>query len=209
VVASTAGYALAFVSIYAHPHPWLQASTWICERVPHDAILMIETWDDPLPVSAQGRSAGCSVEYQSISVDMHAPETDAKREQLLDALQTSDYVVLSSDRMYASLSRLPQRYPLASRYYQQLFAERLGFRLVAAPAVYPSFAGLLLQDNPRAGIGLATPALLAQRQRAGWSIDLGRADESFTVYDHPQPLIFAKTERLPRAEMERLLSVSQ
>jgi len=206
VLMFTVGYALAFVRIYAQQHAWLQASAWICEHVPQGATLMVETWDDPLPVSAPGRDVGCPVAYSSIAVDMHAAETDAKREQLLDALQSCDYVVLSSDRLYASLTRLPQRFPLAIRYYQQLFRERLGFQLVAAPAVYPNLGGVILCDNPRTGTDLATPALLAQRKLSGWVIDLGRADESFTVYDHPQPLIFAKTEHLARTELEKRLT---
>lgn len=202
---STVLYALAFVRIYAQPHPWLQASAWLCEHVPPGATLMADVWDDALPVYSTTRAGGCAQEYSHVIVDLHATESPAKSEQLLNGLLVCDYIVLPSDRLYASLSRLPERFPLASRYYQQLFAERLGFRLVNAPAVYPNLAGVTLRDNPRAGLALPIPPLLAEGRPVGWVIDLARADESFTVYDHPQPLIFQKFERLSREELQHRL----
>jgi hypothetical protein len=142
-----------------------------------------------------------------LTVDFHTLDTGARLEELLDAIEASDYIVLSSQRLYGSLSRSPQYFPLANRYYQQLFAERLGFRLVAAPTVYPQWAGVTLLDNPRAGLPLPTPPLLAASRPSGWVLDLGQADESFTVYDHPQPLIFARVERLAREELESLIAL--
>lgn len=198
-------YALAFARIYAQPHPWLQASAWLCEHVPAGATLMADVWDDALPVYSTTGAAGCAQEYSHFAVDLHGAESSAKREQMLDGLLACDYIVLPSDRLYASLTRLPERFPLASRYYQQLFAERLGFRLVAAPAVHPNLAGVTLRDDPRAGLPLPIPRVLAESRPAGRVIDLGRADESFTVYDHPQPLIFQRFERLSREELQHRL----
>jgi hypothetical protein len=37
-------------------------------------------------------------------------------------------------------------------------------------------------------------------------LDWGRADESFTVYDHPLPLVFKKTRALSHDELRALLS---
>jgi hypothetical protein len=136
---------------------------------------------------------------------MYTPDSEAKLEELLDALQAADYIALSSQRLYGSISRLPERYPISSRYYRELFAERLGFQLVAAPAVYPQLAGITLLDNPRAGLALPSPPLLAANKPDGLVIEMGRADESFTVYDHPQPLIFAKVAHLSRYQHEAVL----
>ena len=203
---STAFYAAAFVRVYGQTHPWLQATAWICEHAPPESALSADAWDDSLPIYSQ-REGGCPVEYRSLVLDLHAPDSPALRQQLLDTLEACDYIVLASDRLYAPLSRFPELYPLASRYYQGLFTERLGFQLVCAPAVYPSVAGITLRDNPRAGLPLATPALLAQRPLSGVVLNLGRADESFTVYDHPQPLVFARTERLSRERLSALLGI--
>lgn len=205
VLVTTLSYALAFLNIYSHPHPWLQASSWLCQCLPEGSTIVVEYWDDPLPVRSNARSSGCRQKFAFVQLDLYAPDTAAKLEQLLDAIQSSDYIVLSSQRLYATITRLPQRYPMTSRYYQQLFAERLGFQLVAAPAVYPRLCGIVLVDNPSAGLELATPRLLEDSRPTGLAIDLGQADESFTVYDHPQPLVFAKVRQLLRSELRELL----
>jgi hypothetical protein len=49
------------------------------------------------------------------------------------------------------------------------------------------------------------PRLIAQKEALRRAINLGRADESFTVYDHPKPLVFRKTQQLARAELLELL----
>jgi len=204
VLASTVFYALAFARIYSQPHPWLQATAWICTHAPSGSKFSADAWDDVLPLEPY-EGDDCPPDYSRVVLDLHAADTAEKRAGLLDLLESCDYIVLPSDRLYAPLSRFPQRYPLASHYYQQLFAGHLGFELVAAPAVYPSLAGITLLDDPRAGLHLATPPLLQQRALPGLVLNLGRADESFTVYDHPQPLIFARVQRLSREDLERLL----
>jgi len=186
----------------------VQATAWICENVPARTTILTEYWDDPLPLGGIAARGGCPLPYTSLTMDFHTLDTGERLEELLDAIQASDYIVLSSQRLYGSLLRSPQYFPLAGRYYQQLFAERLGFRLVAAPAVYPQWAGVTLLDNPRAGLPLSTPPLLVASRPAGLVLDLGRADESFTVYDHPQPLIFRRVERLSRAELESLIALT-
>jgi hypothetical protein len=134
-------------------------------------------------------------------VDLHTLDSENRRDELISALVSADYVALSSQRLYAPLTRQPWYFPLAARYYQALFAGRLGFELVAAPAVYPSLAGVTFMDNPRDGLDLTTPPLLQSVRPRGLVLDLGYADESFTVYDHPQPLIFAKTTALTRDQL--------
>jgi hypothetical protein len=207
VVLSTVVYACAFLNVYRQPHPWLQATAWLCEHAPAGSTILTEYWDDPLPLGGATELGGCPLPYSLVTVDFHTLDTEARLEELLDAIQSSDYIVLSSQRLYGALPRSPQYFPLATRYYQQLFAERLGFRLVAAPAVYPQWAGVTLLDNPRAGLPLPIPPLLAASRPSGWVIDLGQADESFSVYDHPQPLIFARVERLSREELQSRIAL--
>lgn len=209
VVFGTAFYALAFLNIYAQPHPWIQATMYLCEHLPQGATVLTEYWDDPLPQYGAKERGGCPQEYTFFTVDMYDVDSEAGLGRLLDGLLASDCITLSSDRLYAPISRLARRYPTASRYYQQLFAERLGFKLASAPAVYPYLAGVTFLDNPRAGLPLPTLPLLAANRPAGWLIDLGRADESFTVYDHPQPLVFQRVERLSREELRARLQAER
>jgi hypothetical protein len=205
VLLVTVFYAAAFLNIYRQTHPWIQASAWLCQHLSPGSTVLTEIWDDPLPTRGAVADWRCPSGVTTLRLDMYAPDTEVKLEQLLDALQAADYIVLSSQRLYGPITRLPERYPISSRYYRELFAERLGFQLLAAPAVYPQLAGITLLDNPRAGLTLPSPPLLAANRPDGWVIDLGRADESFTVYDHPQPLIFANVSRFARHRQKALL----
>ena len=207
VLVCTSFYALAFLNVYRQVHPWIQASAWLCEHAPEGSTLLVEYWDDPLPVGPGNDGDGCARQYTHMQLDMYSLEGEGQSEVLLEALQRSDYIVLSSQRLYAPITRLSHRYPLASRYYQQLFAEQLGFRLVAAPTVFPQLAGVALVDDPRAGLTLSVPPLLAERVPPGLALSLGQADESFTVYDHPQPLVFQKVRPLNHEELQGLLGL--
>jgi len=106
--------------------------------------------------------------------------------------------------LYNTIPRLPKRYPLTSRYYQLLMGERLGFELVYYAAVYPEVFGISLMDDTFSDPSLPKPRLLAEREALRPSINLGRADESYSVYDHPKPLVFQKTRQLSRAELLEL-----
>jgi hypothetical protein len=206
VLLSTSLYAIAFLNVYRQTHPWIQASSWLCEHLPEGSTVMVEYWDDPLPVHSGGQGLGCREEYAFFQLDLYEPDIEVSLRNLLNGIEASDYIVLSSQRLYSPISRLTERYPVSSRYYRELFAERLGFELVAAPAVYPQLWGITLLDNPRARLPLPTLPLLAASRPAGLIVDLGQADESFTVYDHPQPLIFAKALRLSRQQLQKLIS---
>jgi len=207
VAASAVLYSLAFMNVYRQVHPWIQASQWLCPRLRTDTSVMIEWWDDPLPSGWTQLDLGCPSWVHYYTVDSHAQDDEDKLARLLDGLVTSDYVVLSSQRLYRPVTLWANSFPTTSRYFDALFAEELGFRLAAAPAVFPQLAGLTLVDDPREGLPLSVPPLLAASRPTSRVIILGKADESFTVYDHPQPLIFEKVEQLSAEQMrQRILS---
>jgi 4-amino-4-deoxy-L-arabinose transferase-like glycosyltransferase len=209
VLAPTLVFALALTGIYLRPHPWVEASRWICREVPAGSTLLIETWDQPLPA---GPPEACAGRYEVISLDLYAPEGNAKLEALLDALERADYVILASQRQYGTLPRLAERYPLAAAYYRLLLGGRLGFGLVQVTSSYPRLGPLVFVDEPLAGTGLPCPSGLGCRTAGPVSLEegklvlhLGRADESYSVYDHPRALIFSKQAELPREELRALL----
>jgi len=128
---------------------------------------------------------------------------------LLAYLQSADYIVLSTHRLYGTIPRLPERYPLTSRYYRALMAEELGFELVHLSTAYPGLAGVELVDDTFDHVGLPMPALMAEAEASRCALNLGMADESFTVYDHPKPLVFRRTVALSRAELEQALGLAE
>ncbi len=206
VLLATALYALATAAMYTRPHPWLAASDWICSQAPPGATLALEAWDDDLPAAAY---TCCLGRYRYLRPDSFAPDGVGKLDRLVATLAEADYIVLPSQRVYGTLGRLAGEYPLTSAYFRLLFAERLGFRLAAVETNYPRLGPLAIVDEPLRGTPLQRPALLAAQQPAPLVLNLGHADESYAVYDHPRVLIFKKERSLSPQELRALLTTNQ
>lgn len=178
-------YALSFALIYAAPHTWIAASEWLYREAPAGSTLAVEDWDValPLPLEVDGHARRIE-EYDVRVLTLYDEPDDAdKWEALASDLAGSDYVILASRRLYGSIPRLPERYPIATRYYDQLLAENLGFELVGEFTRGPEWLNPPIPPLPD-----AAPTLL-------------QPDESLVVYDHPRTLIFHNTERLPAVEL--------
>ncbi|HTD79400.1 MAG TPA: DUF2298 domain-containing protein, partial [Chloroflexota bacterium] len=176
VVSATAVWALAFSGIYDQPHSRIQASEWIYANIPAGATIATEHWDDRLPLALPG---GDTRRYQYQELTLYDPENTAKRDKLEASLDQSDYVILASRRLIDSIPRLPERYPLATTYYRLLTSGSLGFQRVGFFQVEPHIGQLGIDDS--------------------------RAQEDFTVYDHPQVEIWAKQPDYNSAAMRQLL----
>jgi hypothetical protein len=191
LVAATLAYAVAFAGIYHEPHSWIAASEWVYRQVPAGSTLAVEDWDTPLPLplDVDGRPRRIE-EYDLRVLTLYAePDGSAKWQGLTANLAASDYLIVASRRLYGSIPRLPDRYPVASSYYERLFAGDLGFELVAEFTRGPAWLNPRIPPLPG-----AAPAIL-------------RPDESFVVYDHPRALILRNAQHLPAADLLRRLEV--
>ncbi|HEY1390484.1 MAG TPA: DUF2298 domain-containing protein [Ktedonobacterales bacterium] len=170
---------LALLNIYSEPNTRVQASVWIYDHVSAGSTLTGEVWDDPLPIEAPparvdaqgvGYTASGAVinpsEYQQIGLNLYDDDTQQKADQLAQSLASANVVVISSQRLVKSIPKLPDRYPMTTRYYDLLFAGKLGFKLAAHFENHPNLLGITLDDSG--------------------------ADESFSVYDHPPVWIFTR-----------------
>ncbi len=171
------------------------------------SIIGNEHWDDGLPVRLDGKDAFYNW-YRGLSssgsgqMNLYDDDNLIKREQLLDWLDEVDYIALSSNRLYGSIARLPLRYPLTVAYYRALFDGSLGFALQAEFVSFPSLGSCQFPDQE-------TPfPLMSARytNRLPCSLPFPAAEEAFSVYDHPQVLIFAKTPAYSRAAAATLLT---
>ncbi|MDQ3655811.1 MAG: phospholipid carrier-dependent glycosyltransferase, partial [Chloroflexota bacterium] len=165
-VVTTMFYGAAFVSVYTNPQTRVEASEWITANVPVGSTIANEYWDLGLPLRVPSLAGH---EYETLNLDLYADENDQKLTQLMGSLQRTDYIVLSSGRLRDSITRMPWRYPMATRYYEALYSGELGFDEVAHFTSFPDLFGIEIDDRA--------------------------AEEVLTVYDHPEVTIFRKSER--------------
>ena len=171
--------ALALTNIYSQPNTRVQASEWIYDHIPAGAVLTNEIWDDPLPIGvpAARMEGGVDVtanghvinpgQYSQVGLNLYDEDTENKATVLSQQLAGADVIVISSQRLLRSIPKLPDRYPMTTRYYDLLFQGKLGFTLAATFENSPNLAGYRLDDTT--------------------------ADESFSVYDHPPVWIFTRS----------------
>jgi YYY domain-containing protein len=175
VVVASAAWSFAFTRIYTRPVTRVAASEWIYQHVPRGSVLANEHWDDPLPLPIPGNDPGF---YRGPQLPLYDPDEPKKLDTLVQMLTQADYINLTSNRLYGSIPRMPQRYPMTTEYYRRLFAGELGFKLVKTFTSYPTLGPWVINDD--------------------------RAEEAFTVYDHPKVLIF---EKQPDFSPERVRQV--
>ncbi|HEY7033556.1 MAG TPA: DUF2298 domain-containing protein, partial [Thermomicrobiales bacterium] len=178
VVGATALYAVAFTGIYHRPVTRVAASVWIYDNVPKGSTRTSVIWDDGLPMPLAGYPSPS--DYPEESLDLYADDNQKKLDDLMASLDKTDYVIESSTRIYGSIPRLPERYPMTTEYYRMLFSGDLGFELVKSFTSHPQIFGIDLNDD--------------------------HSEEAFTVYDHPPVLIFKKTPAYSHDAVEASLA---
>lgn len=175
VLAGTAVSGLAFSAIYLRPHTRVAASRWIYANASPPARFSNESWDDGLPFPLPGYDSGA---YAGPQMDLWGPDDRSKVDLIVKTLQGTDWIAITSNRVYANITRLPSVFPMTTAYYRALFDGRLGFERAAEFTSYPSLGPVKIPDD--------------------------RAEEQFTVYDHPRVLLFHKT---PKFSAERARSL--
>lgn len=174
-------WALAFVNgVYGSEHPWVTFARWTYANVPDGSCIAHEHWDEGIPASLDEPNGNALAHaYVQPELPMYEEDTQEKYDKLRGTLMNCDYIALASNRLWRTIPRLPERYPMSTRYYEALFSGALGFEQIYT-----------VENSPRLG-----PLV----------IDDQSADESFTVYDHPKPIMFKKTHQLSPAEWDALL----
>ncbi|HVE66414.1 MAG TPA: glycosyltransferase family 39 protein, partial [Thermoanaerobaculia bacterium] len=167
---------LAFTSIYRREHPRVTATRWIYQNIPPPAKVGNEVWDDGQPMPMPGYDVA---QYAGPVLPVVNPDSAQKVEDFVGALQEADWLAVTSNRAYGNQTRIPEVFPMLRAYYRALFDGRLGFELAADFSSYPSLGPLKIPDD--------------------------RAEEVFTVYDHPRVLLFRKTSRFSADRAKQIL----
>ncbi|MEO8538291.1 MAG: DUF2298 domain-containing protein [bacterium] len=172
VLLATAWWAMAFQSVYSQEHPRIAASQWIYDNAPPGSRITGEVWDDTIPYGIPGEENS----YRIVETTPYDTDSVEKVQKLVfgdpdnpnaTGLVSANYIAITSNRVRDSVKKLEREYPATIRYYELLDSGELGFERVATFQVHPTFLGISINDS--------------------------HAEESFTVYDHPEVRIYRKT----------------
>ena len=155
------------------------------------ALINESSWDDGLPLRMDGYDGFGGLYQGGLNFEMYWDDNPDKLARFTNTLDQGEYIFMSSNRQWATITRVPERYPLSITFYRHLigcppekdviwcynvarpgdFQGDLGYDLVKVFETYPS---------------LSIPGI------GSWAINDQFAEEAFTVYDHPKVLIFQK-----------------
>ncbi len=198
VVVATGFYGLAYVNgVYGGTHTAVRAAEWLNGSAADGANVVKEHWEESLP----------ALNHTFVHEELRLYEDDGfgKTTEVAHTLSRADYLIFFSNRLYGTIPRLPERYPITGRYYRALFSGELGYTLVRVETAYPELLGVRFVDDTFGRPGLPEPMLAGARgneDEGALTLDLGYADESFSVYDHPKVMIFRNEGRLDISQIQ-------
>jgi len=173
----TVVWGLMNFTVYIRPQTKIVATQWIRNMIPTTVTIYTEHWNDGLPLDLPDTPS-----YHRELLNVYDEPDDAtKARYLANKLTTGDFVIFSTRRIWATMPRLTDKYPVTSKFYTMFMAGRLGYTEVAAFTSYPQLFGFTINDDA--------------------------AEESLQVFDHPTVRIFQNTGRLPKEEIiQKLMS---
>jgi YYY domain-containing protein len=157
-------------------------------------------WDDGLPLRVDGYDAFGGIYTPDLNFNMYTDDNQVKLDHFINIFDQTEYILISSNRQWGTLPRLPERFPMSTIYYRSLLGcppeDTIGWcYIVAQPGMFQGSLGFQLvavfQSDPSLG-----------------PVDINDqfAEEAFTVYDHPKVLVFKKTDAYSAATARHILS---
>ena len=169
-------WTLMFFQIYLKQDVRLQANEWVNENLPQQSVVLTEA-GNMIEIPVSGSFTKHSFDFY------HLDENPQLRTQLIEKLVEADYFIVQSRRIFYNHQRLPEMFPLTNTFYENLFNGDLGFEHVQTFTSYPTL--------PLPGVKI--------------EIKDERAEETWTVFDHPVVRIYEKTHDYPMEYYEEIL----
>ena len=188
-----AHYTFAYLNVFSGAHPAQDVSKWLRENAEPGTVVIQEHWEEGIPNIIGFR--------MHEKLPMYEPDSSAKFSTVARLLADADYLVLFSNRLAATIPRLPERYPISTSFYEKLFNGELGYKTVYSSVRVPELFGVVYWDDPYERVPFGVPDGYTKPRGSLYNWDwFGWADESFTVYEHPHAILFQNTEKLEQTE---------
>ena len=156
-------------------------------------------FDYALPFRIDGYDPFGGMYRGDLNLQVYWDDNPQKLERLVGMLEQADYLFIPTNHQYAQITRLPERYPLTTKYYRELLgcpAER------DVAWCYGRAQPAMFQGR----LGYELAAVFENAPRLGpLVIDDQAAEEAFTFYDHPKVLIFRKSPGFRPADVRAVL----
>jgi YYY domain-containing protein len=175
VAAGTVLWGLSYTWAFIEPHPHRTASEWFSPMLADQQVVAFEHWDEHIGLHLE---KGVVERAELPSYEL--PENDEKIALWTGALARSDWVVLTSNRVYRTVLANPDRFEETARLYRLLLSGEAGFEVLAR-----------VRRGPRT-FGLRWP--------------VQRADESFLNYEFPQVVILRRVADINPEELAERVS---
>ena len=163
-------------------------------------------WDDGLPLrlGAQGYDGFGGLYQGGLNLQIYWDDNADKLARFVDTLSQGDVLFMSSNRQWATVTRVPERYPLTTVYYRLLLGcpadkDLIWCYNVARPGMFNGQLGYKLVAVFESFPTIDIPGVFH------WEANDQFAEEAFTVYDHPKVLIFEKQPDFSAAQVQKLL----
>jgi YYY domain-containing protein len=162
------------------------------------------SWDDGLPLRTANYDGFGGLYNGGLNLELYWEDNQDKLTRFVTTLSQGDYIFMSSNRQWATLPRVPERYPLSSEYYRLLVGcpadkDVIWCYNVARPGQFEGLLGYDLVQVFESYPTLEIPGLFK------WEVNDQFAEEAFTVYDHTKVLIFQKSEDFDPARVQAQL----
>jgi YYY domain-containing protein len=184
------GYTLKFnqpVTVQKNRNYFVRFTTTGSLALAGSAPVQETSWDDGLPLRMDGYDAFGGMYQGDLNLEMYWDDNLEKLNRFENNLYAGDYIFISSNRQWATTTRVPERYPLTSAYYRSLIGcppekDIIWCYNVAEPGMFTGKLGFELVKT-----------FTSYPELFGYQFNTQFAEEAFTVYDAPKVLIFKKT----------------
>ena len=178
LVFGTVLWTMSFFSIYTNPDIRITASKWLVSNAPSQSVIVIEG-GNMIDIPLAGN-------FQRIGFDFYNLEEDAQtRYKIAAGLEEADYFLVQSRRVFLNHQRLRNQFSKTARFYDTLFAGKMGFEQIKEFHQYP----MLKLGNFKLEFPDET------------------AEETWSVFDHPVIRIFEKKVQLTKDDYDKFLEL--
>jgi len=196
----TLHFSLSYINgIYLTEHPAVLASKWLELNAEENTLIVQDHWEESIP-AIEG------IKFSHERLELYNPDSYEKFDKIFTLLSQSDYYVIFSNRLYGTIPRLDKRYPVSTNFYERIFDETLGFKIVNFEKQSMNLFSINYQENYFQRIAIQKPSNINNYENDFLiNLNLGWSDESFSVYDHPNVIILKNEKKYSKDKLFEIL----